>query len=90
MNTVRLQSMTKALTAPPSWPILTRRSTAASNGETVNGQRADRGAQSRRSPRLSADQGGALRQRRKWMFGVLSMATGRLSGRVRGRWAGSR
>ena len=37
MSAVRLRSMTTALTAPPSWPILTRRSTAVSDGETVNG-----------------------------------------------------
>ena len=35
--TVRLRSMTTALTAPPSWPILTLRSTAVSDGKTVNG-----------------------------------------------------
>ena len=37
MSTVRLRSMTTALTAPPSWPILIRRSTAVSDGETVDG-----------------------------------------------------
>jgi hypothetical protein len=37
MSTVRPRSMTTALTAPPSWPILTGRSTAVSDGETVNG-----------------------------------------------------
>ena len=37
MSTVRLRSMTTALTAPPSWPILTGRSTAVSDGETING-----------------------------------------------------
>ena len=30
MSAVRLRSMTTALTAPPSWPILTGRSTAVS------------------------------------------------------------
>ena len=37
MSTVRLRSMTTALTAPPSWPIQIRRSTAVSDGETVDG-----------------------------------------------------
>jgi hypothetical protein len=35
MSTVRLRSMTMALRVPPSWPILTRRSTTVSDGETV-------------------------------------------------------
>ncbi len=54
MSTVRMRSVTTALTAPPSWPILTRRSTAVSDGEmlTVRDRpRADRRAQSRRYDR---------------------------------------
>jgi hypothetical protein len=37
MSRSRLRSMTTALTAPPFWPILTRRSTAVSDEETVSG-----------------------------------------------------
>ena len=55
MSTVRLRSMTTALTAPPSWPILTRRSTVVSDDETVTVRdcpRTDRRAQCRRYVRL--------------------------------------
>jgi len=37
MSTIRLRSMTTELTAPPSWPILTGRSTAVSDSATLNG-----------------------------------------------------
>jgi hypothetical protein len=51
MSTVRLRPMTTTLTAPLSWPILTRRSTTASDGALLTVRdcpRVDRRAQSRR------------------------------------------
>jgi hypothetical protein len=52
MSAVRLRSMTMALTAPPSWQILTRRSTVVSDRETVNGPLLSAGRQARAKPPL--------------------------------------